>query len=134
MLIAIKKITQKLKIRPWQSTSLRQTHAFESFYPVMSFILRYTGQPVESPNILSSVFSFSPQFSVAARLPASLFPRLSLHWKGPEGEGEGEEPVVNQNRRSSESPSHLFEFVRRPVYVEIVARAISPVTAQDQTA
>lgn len=36
-------------------------------------------------------------------------------WKGPEAEGEGEEPVVNQNRRSSESPSHLFESVRGPV-------------------
>lgn len=35
-------------------------------------------------------------------------------WKGPEAEGEGEEPVVNQNRRSSESPSHLFESVRGP--------------------
>lgn len=35
-------------------------------------------------------------------------------WKGPEAEGEGEEPVVNQNRRSSESPSHLFESVQGP--------------------
>jgi len=43
-----------------------------------------------------------------------------LRWKGPEAEGEGEEPVVNQNRRSTESPSHLFETVRGSVCVKIV--------------
>lgn len=49
-----------------------------------------------------------------------------LHrWKGPEAEGEGEEPVVNQNRRSTESPSHLSETVRGPVCVEIVARDLA---------
>lgn len=46
-------------------------------------------------------------------------------WKGPEAEGEGEEPVVNQNRRSTESPSHLSETVRGPVYVGIVARDLA---------
>lgn len=54
-------------------------------------------------------------------------------WKGPEAEGGGEEPVVNQNRRSTESPSHLSETVRGLVYVGIVARAISPVTVRNRS-
>lgn len=70
----------------------------------------------ESPSILSSAFSFSPRSSVAARLPASLFfPRLSRRGRCCTMEGaerEGEEPVVNQNRRSSESPSHFSESVQ----------------------
>lgn len=59
-------------------------------------------------------------FTIQQRVSLSLL--LQRAWKGPEAEGEGEEPVVNQNRRSSESPSHLFESVRGPArgFVPIV--------------
>lgn len=101
----------------------------KSFHPVLFLCHGYTRGNLSSPSILIRLLFLLSSILRRAHnraLSASLFPRSCrerrARWKGPEAEGEGEEPVVNQNRRSSESPSHLSETVRGPVCVEIVAR------------
>lgn len=117
-----------------------------SFYPVMSVLSSGTHRATcrESPSILSRSPSPSLLFSREGCLRSRTFTRISFsaslewpgRWKGPETEGEGEEPVVNQNRRSSESPAVTSSSLcdDQCTYVKIVARDRSPVTVQDQSA
>ena len=106
---------------PSVSLSLSLSLSLSPFFSLCLFLLlSLPPLSFSIPNSLYFYLTLGLTFTIQQRVSLSLL--LQRAWKGPEAEGEGEEPVVNQNRRSSESPSHLFESVRGPArgFVTIV--------------
>lgn len=112
--MVIKKNMYKLKIRPWRSTFLRQTRCVQELLLChVTYISGTRGNLF--PNILR-LLPFSSWSSIAAHLPASLFPRLSPRTMCTM-EGDRDQRRRRRRRTSREPEPSILRLSQSPLRV-----------------